>query len=334
MSRAVVAFPGRGAYAPASLGSLAGGHPWVGHADELRRSASLPPLSELDGAQRFEPALHLRPMNAWPLVFLAGLLDAERIAGDHEVVAVVASSTGWYTALAAAGVLRFDDAFRLVHEMARAAEEPLAGGERPAEIIYPLNDAAWSAVPARAEAVRTAVASADGGAARSSELGAFTVVAGTEPAVDRIMSGLPPVTLGNRDYPLRLASGDAWHTPLRGPMAARAGERLGDVEWHAPNVSLVDARGARLTPWSTDTEALARETLVEHPVRPDDFATAFRVALREYAPDVVLLPGPGTSLGSVCAQLIVAEGYRGLRTRADFEAAQGAAQPILLSMRR
>jgi len=36
----------------------------------------------------------------------------------------------------------------------------------------------------------------------------------------------------------------------------------------------------------------------------------------------------------VCAQLIVAEGYRGNRTRAELEAAQAGGTPILLSMRR
>ena len=58
------------------------------------------------------------------------------------------------------------------------------------------------------------------------------------------------------------------------------------------------------------------------------------MALREYAPDIILLPGPGASLGEVCAQLIVAEGYRGIRTRAEVEAEQAGSTPILLSMRR
>ena len=29
------------------------------------------------------------------------------------------------------------------------------------------------------------------------------------------------------------------------------------------------------------------------------------MALREYAPDVILLPGPGSTLGAACAQLVV-----------------------------
>ncbi len=49
---------------------------------------------------------------------------------------------------------------------------------------------------------------------------------------------------------------------------------------------------------------------------------------------MVLLPGPGASLGAACAQLIVAEGYRGIRSRTEFEAVQASQAPILLSMRR
>jgi hypothetical protein len=58
------------------------------------------------------------------------------------------------------------------------------------------------------------------------------------------------------------------------------------------------------------------------------------VALREHAPDVLVLPGPGNSLGTICGQLVVAEGYRGIRTRANFEAAQRSRAPVVLSMRR
>ena len=334
MSRAAVAFPGRGSYGPASLGSLPATHPWVRRADELRRASGLPPLSEIDGADRFSPAVHLRPSNAWPLTLLVSLLDAERIADDHEVVVVVGSSTGWYTALVASGALGFDDAFRLVQEMANAAEDPLADDASPSELVYPLTDDGWDPDESRSAAVDAAVADAGDRAARALELGSFSVVAGTTEAIERVSQALPPVTVGGRAYPLRLGAADAWHTPMRSAAAASASERIGALSWDRPNVTLVDGRGARFTPWSTDPAALAAHTLVELPAAPYDFARAFRVALREYAPDVVLLPGPGASLGAACAQLIVAEGYRGIRSRAEFEAAQAGPSPILLSMRR
>jgi [acyl-carrier-protein] S-malonyltransferase len=152
--RAAVAFPGRGSYGPPSLGSLPAGHAWVRRADELRVAAGLQPITEVDGAGRFDPNSHLRPTNGWPLVFLCGLLDAERIADDHEVVVVVANSTGWYTALAASGALGFDDAFNLVQGMAAAAEQPL-----PSESMSPTSEScrrssAWLASTPRARGRR------------------------------------------------------------------------------------------------------------------------------------------------------------------------------------
>jgi hypothetical protein len=332
VTRAAVVFPGRGSYTPASLGSLPRTHSWVRRADELRAGYDLAPLSGIDAAETFDAAVHLRPANASPLTFLSSLLDAERIAGDHEVVVVVASSTGWYTALAASGALDFDEAFRLVQEMALAADADVPGGA--AELIYPLSDEAWQPDPGYAEALADAFVGLNGDAHRAQELGPYAVIAGTRAGIGRLAERLPVVTLADRAYPVRLAMGDAWHTPLRAEAARTAAERLGDLEWQRPSVTLVDGHGARYSPWSTDPAALAAYTLERHPLDTYDFATSFRVALREYAPDVILLPGPGATLGAACAQIIVSEGYTGLRSRLEFEQAQSGARPILLSVRR
>ena len=334
MTRAAVAFPARGSYGPASLGSLPGSHPWVRRADQLREEYELPSLSSLDAAQAFDPPLHLRSANASPLTFLVGLLDAERIAGDHEVVVVVASSTGWYTALAASGALEFDDAFRLVQTMALIAEEPIADDDPGGQLIYALTDPEWQPDPARTSALEAVLARQADGVHRSLELGAFSILSGTRAGLAGIATELPEVEIGSRRFPFRAAMQEAWHMPLRADAAARAAERLSDLAWSAPNVTLVDGRGFRFTPWSTDPAELARHTLREQPTITYDFARSLRVALREYAPEVILLPGPGASLGEVCAQIIVAEGYRGIRTRTELEAAQSGPTPILLSMRR
>ncbi|MGH2782573.1 MAG: hypothetical protein ACRDLA_14410 [Thermoleophilaceae bacterium] len=333
MSRAVVAFPGQGSYTGAALGSLPADHDWVRRADEMRRARGLAPLSELDRARAFDPAIHLRAANAAPLTFLCGLLDAERIVDDHEVVVVVASSTGWATALAASGALGFDDAFRLVQELALLADEhapATAGGQ----VIYPLADGDWLPDPDRIAAVAAALAEGDGDAYRSVELGGFTIIGANASGVGRLLEALPSVTASGRTFPMRLAHQGPWHTPLSVAAAERASEELADLEWQAPNVTLIDGTGRRFTPWSTDPVELARATLTDHVVSTYDFALSLRVALREYAPDVVLLPGPGSSLGAPAAHVIIAEGYHGLRSRADLEAAQAADSPILLSMRR
>lgn len=334
MTRAAVAFPARGSYGPSSLGTLPAAHPWVRRADQLRAEYELPPLSDLDHSPGFDPSVHLRSANASPLTFLCGLLDAERIADDHEVVVVVANSTGFYTALAASGALEFDDAFRLVQAMALAAEEPIAGDDPGGQLIYPLTDAEWRADPARGEVLSSVLASHPDGVRRAIELGAFTVLSGGYEGLSSVASALPPIQLGSRRFPFRPAMQEAWHTPLRAAAAARAAKRLGSLSWSAPDVTLIDGRGVRFTPWSTDPGELARQTLTEQPSATYDFARSLRVALREYAPDVVLLPGPGASLGEICAQILVAEGYRGIRSRADLEAAQSEGAPILLSMRR
>jgi [acyl-carrier-protein] S-malonyltransferase len=346
VSRAAVAFPARGSYGPASLGSLPPAHAWVRRADQLRAESGLPPLSDIDRAQGFDPVVHLRSANAAPLAFLCGLLDAERIAGDHEVVVVIASSTGWYTALAASGALEFDDAFRLVQHMALLAEEPIANDDPGAQLVYPRTDEQWREDPAHVAALASALAEQTDGHGngtvepdgpevhRSLELGAFTVLSGTGAGLDRVAAALPAVQVGARRFPLRPAMHEAWHTPLRAD-AVRAIVHLVDgLAWTAPNVTLIDGRGARFSPYSTDPGELARQTVLEQPTTTYDFATSLRVTLREYAPDVVLLPGPGASLGEVCAQIIVAEGYRGIRSRADLETVQSGASPILLSMRR
>ncbi len=333
MSRAVVIFPGRGSYGPGSLASLPAGHPWVHRADELRTADGLAPLSEMDAADRFDPATHLRPSNAWPMIFLCGLLDAERIADDHEVVAVGASSTGWFTALAASGSLGFDDAFRLAQTMGSAAEVPLDDGASAAEIIYPLTDDAWRPDDELVDRVSTALGEADA-AFLAIDLGAFATIGGTAAGIESIGSTLVPITVGARTYPVRLAAPDGWHTPLRSAAITTAAGDLEDLSWDRPNVTLIDGRGFRFTPWSTDPADLAAVTLGPQGHTTYDFAAGIGVALRDYAPDVVLLSGPGGSLGAACAQLVVLEGYRGLRTRADLEAAQAGPSPLLLSLRR
>jgi hypothetical protein len=142
------------------------------------------------------------------------------------------------------------------------------------------------------------------------------------------------VRIGERLFPLRLAQHGPYHTPLVGHVAEAARASLTDLSWGAPRFTLVDGRGARWTPWSTDPAALRDYTLGEQLTTPFDFASSVTVLLREHAPDALVLPGPGNSLGGICGQLIVAEGYRGIRSRADFEAAQATDRPVVLSMRR
>jgi [acyl-carrier-protein] S-malonyltransferase len=335
--RAALICPGRGSYTAASLHSLPPDDHQVLRAEELRAGYDLEPLLALDGAPGFDPARHLRPANAAPLIFLTTVLGAATAAADHDVVAVLGNSLGWYSALALAGALEFDDAFRLVQQIALLQEEPLPGGGAGGQVIYPLTDARWQPNPSLRAVVATALTDGDqaesGEVFESVELGGYAVLAGDDAGVARLLHDLPSLTIGERRYPLRLALHGPYHTPLVAHVASGARERLAHLAWQAPSVPLVDGRGAQWTPWSTDPGALRDYTLTEQVTTPYRFATSVRVALREYAPDVLVLPGPCNSLGGICGQLIVAEGYRGIRTREQFEAAQGSDEPLVLAMR-
>ena len=55
--------------------------------------------------------------------------------------------------------------------------------------------------------------------------------------------------------------------------------------------------------------------------------------MKEYAPDRIILLGPGDTLGGAIAQALIAIDWRGLGSKADFQAMQ-AADPFLLAMGR
>jgi malonyl CoA-acyl carrier protein transacylase len=339
-SRAVLVLPGRGAYTASTLGSLPADHDLVTRAEAIRAELGLDSLLALDAADAFEPSVHLRPANASPLIFLVALLDAERAVADHRVVAVLGNSLGWSTALAVSGALDFEDAFRLVQGVSLLQEEATEAGVTGGQLIYPRVDVDWQPVEAYTTAVEVALADGDGRdgtdaeAYPSVDLGAYVVLAASDAGIARLLETLPPVKIGERQFPLRLAFHGPYHTPLLAPVAEAATRRFSGLGWQAPTVTLIDGRGVRFTPWATDPADLAAYTLGEQIVSAYGFATSVRVAIREYAPDVLVLTGPGNTLGGVVGQLIVAEGYRGIRSRPDFEARQSTERPLVLSQGR
>ena len=330
MIRAALVCPGRGSYTERSLGSLPPDDPLVRAAEELRRRYELPSLLELDGARRFSAALHLRPANAAALIWTCTMLDAARAEEEHRIVAVGGNSMGWYTALAVAGALSLADGFRLVQEMALLQEEGEPGGQ----VIYPLVDDDWQRSAERETAVARALAQTPGEVFPSIALGGYTVLAGTKQGVARLLKELPKVGLGKQEYPFQLAQHGPYHTPLARGVSERAFETLATLEFRTPRIPLVDGRGIRFTPWSTDVPALRDYTLAAQVTTPYDLTTSVRVILNEYAPARVVLPGPGNTLGGVSGQIAAGLGWRAIRTRADFDRVQASAQPLVVSLRR
>jgi malonyl CoA-acyl carrier protein transacylase len=333
VKRAAILCPGRGSYTERSLGSLPPAHPWVARADALRAERGLVSLLELDRASKFESALHLAPANVSPLIWIVSMIDAASALEEHRAVCVAGNSMGWYTALAVSGALDFDDGFRLVQEMSvlQHEQQSTQGG---GQVLYPVVDEAWRRDPKLEAGVHEALASSQGQAHPSIRLGGYAVLAGPEAGIAHLLKTLPKVKLGQNLYPLRLMQHGPYHTPLVAGVAAGARDRLGGLGFMAPRVTLVDGRGARFTPWSTDPAELAAYTLGAQVIEPFDFTASVRVALREHAPDRLVCPGPGNTLGGVCGQILIEEGWRGIRSREDFDRVQAGLEPMLVSMRR
>ncbi len=326
MTRALILCPGRGSYAEKTLRSLPESHPFVERAEALRREYELPSLVELDRAAKFDARTHLAPMHASPLIWLVSMIDCERAAAEHEIVAVAGNSMGWYTALAVAGALDFDDGFRLMQEMALLQQEQGGGGQ----ILVPQVDEQWRRDPALVAALDEALASSNGEAF-------------LDPTLDRparrgecthLLRTLPKVKLGQNVYPFRLVGHGPYHTPLVQPVADRARAQLSRLAFQKPRVTLIDGSGKRHSPWSASPAGLREYTFGAQITTPYDVTLSVRVGMREYAPDRLVLPGPGNPLGSICGQILIEERWRGLRSRADFDALQSSANPLVQSLRR
>jgi len=332
-TKALVVCPGRGTYNAPELGYLARHHraraDWIAKVDAYREARGETPVSALDGAARYDPALLTRGDNASTLIFACAYADFVAIDRErYEVIAVTGNSMGWYIALGCAGALAGGEALHLVDTMGALMHEASIGGQS----IYPWVDEDWRPVAGRREELleRVRAIGAREGCAlyRSIELGGMLVVGGNRAGLDAFADGLP--RLEDR-FPLRLPNHAAFHTPLQRPVAERARAALGPEPFGQPAVALVDGRGAIWWPHATRPERLWDYTLGHQVVEPYDFTAAMRVAIRELAPERVIVLGPGTTLGGAVGQALVGIGWRGLASKADFIARQREA-PLVLSM--
>ena len=331
MSRVVLVLPGRGSYTERSMGALDPAHPFVVAAEARRAELGLDSLVELDRAERFSPARHLRPAHVSPLIYLRTMLDVERVRAEHEVTAIVGNSMGWYTALAAGGALSFEDGFALVQRMSMLQEEHGSDG---GQMIYPLVDEDWRLDCARLSAVQRLVREHPEDLFHSIHLGGYAVLAGTRAGLALLSEQLEPVQQGKVTYPFRLAQHGPYHTPLVAETSKAARAFLKDLTFGQPEVELIDGLGRRHTPWGASPEALREYTFGAQVTDTYDFTRSLEVALFEHAPDQLVATGPGNTLGGVCAQVLIKNRLRGVDSREAFQRVQDGPVPVLLSLDR
>lgn len=330
--KAVVVCPGRGTYGKGELGSLlrlhGGKDALIAGYEAIRREAGQEGLAALDGAAAFDFARHTRGDNASALIHAMTVADAMDLKGV-EVVAVTGNSMGWYSALAVAGALAPVEGFRLANGMGTLMQAALIGGQT----VYPHMGDAWHADPGHKAGLLDLVAEIGGRAghelALSIDLGGMLVVAGNEAGLVAFEAAVPKVG----QFPLRLPNHAAFHTALQQPVAEQGRALFAGLPWQQPDLPMVDGRGAIWWPGASDLGALADYTLGHQVVEAYDFSRAIAVAAREFAPDVFIVTGPGTTLGGAVAQSLILANWRGMGSKDDFQTRQSSA-PILVSMGR
>ncbi len=332
---ALVVCPGRGAYTRSELGYLLRNH--AGERDLLRRvdawraRGGQRTVSELDGAEHYSLATYSRADNAALLTFACSLADFRSLDRDAiDVVAVTGNSLGWYTSLACSGVLDLDDAINLVNSMGNLTHEHHVGGQ----LVFPLTDEEWRPDAGRRGALDAAVAAIrqrDGCELYPSVvLGGVTVMAGTDAALDFLQREGPQ---GPGRFPMRLENHGAYHSPLMQGVCDAARELLGPDRFSSPNAPLIDGNGRIWRPRSSRRRALRDYTLGAQVVETYDFSAAIRVGLREFAPQCVIVLGPGDSLGGAIGQILCEMGWLGTESKTAFTGLQES-RPFVLSMGR
>lgn len=323
----LVVCPGRGTYGAAELGSIKRHHrgaPLIDRFDAMRNGK--PTISALDGAGSYSPDVHGRGENAAPLIYAAGMLDFLALdPAKAKVVAVCGNSMGWYTALACAGAVTVDHGFAIADAMGVNSGRGEPGGQ----LLLTLVGEDWRPDPALNAAVDAAVRAIDG-VHRSIDLGGMLLVAGSEAGLAALLEALPP--LPGR-APMRLAGHGPFHTPLMAESSQRALAELPSGWFAQPRIPLVDGDGRIWQPHASSVAALHGYTFTTQIMAPYDFTRSLTVAIKEFAPDRIVLVGPGETLGGAIGQVLVRERWQGICSKQDFASRQ-AEDPVLIAMSR
>lgn len=330
--RVVVICPGRGSYTKETLGYLKPHRDlladFLNDLDARRQEIGEPKVTELDQMGTFRTSLHTKGEHASVLIYACAMADYVSLDPDkYEVVAVTGNSMGWYLTLAMAGSLNWQGAFEVIQTMGSMMKEKIIGGQ----IIYPVVDENWQISTTRVSEIQKILRDInldpESEAYISIYLGGYWVLAGNEKGLEQLQKRLPQV----ENYPFRLINHAAFHTPLLRPTSEKAMRTIRREIFSRPQIPMIDGRGKIWMPYSTDCDELYDYTLGHQVYEPYDFTAAVSVALKEFAPDHLILLGPGNSLGGTIGQILVQNRWYDLDSKAAFSTRQKTS-PILISM--
>jgi len=331
--RVVVICPGRGTYNKEELGYLSRLHAdkkdLVAVIDEYRKQQEQVTISELDSMEKYAMRLHTAGENASALIYACAMADFNSIDTEqYEVVAVTGNSMGWYIALAAAKALDEQGAIKLINTMGSMMVKGVVGGQ----LIYPIIDSNWqqdkSLIALLARCVSEVNLLKDAQVYLSIELGGYRVFGGNAKGLKALEDKLP---LLDDKYPMNLFNHAAFHTPLLQPIADKAQQLLSVDLFNPPAIPLIDGLGNVWQPYSTDVQRLYDYTLQTQVVDPYQFSRCIEVAVKEFAPDRLIILGPGATLGGAVAQSLIEHQWKGIKDKASFILGQKQ-DPFVLAM--
>lgn len=333
---ALVVCPGRGTYNKPELGSIyknikeiddksADLHGVLQNIDDVRENLGVTSVSALDQAPMFKSSVHQLPDNAAALIYAGGYLDYLAIdTAQYDVVGITGNSMGWYTAMACAASWDIETSTRLVTSMAQ-----LTAGGAGAQFIYPVVDDQWRPCPQKQAAVEAQLERFAGELMLSIQYGGYAVLAGSEAACKDAVAALPRV---DDRFPMILPGHAAFHTHFMQGASEQALAQWPDAVFKAPRTPLIDGRGHIWSAHVTNHSALKNYTIGHQVTETYNFSRAVQTAVKEFAPDHIILLGPGAGLGGAVAQALIAIQWQGLRNKDDFMARQQSAAPYVLAM--
>jgi len=328
---ALVICPGRGSYQASELGYLQKHHQnqtdFIDQLDALRRNNNQTPISELDGAKRFVRSRHTNGEHASLLIYGCAVADYRAInQKKYEIVAIAGNSMGWYLSLTCAGALSIKNGAHLVNTMGTLMHQKGVGGQ----ILYPIVNENWKVDRKKVKLIEAIIGEANDKGYRVStsiHLGGTIVLAADKPGIKFLKSALPAFDR----YPVELSYHAAFHSSLLDFMIPEAQAFLPQSLFCQASIPMIDGNGRIWQPKGADLQALYKYTLGDQINQPYNFTKSLEVGIKEFAPDKIIVLGPGTTMGPPVAQTIIANQWFGINSRANFKKRQDI-DSVILSM--
>jgi len=333
----VVICPGRGTYNKEELGYLTRYHQdkteIINVIDQHRAQAGQPSIKELDAMEEYNLKTHTSGDNASALIYGCAIADFAAINRDkYNIVAVTGNSMGWYITLAAAGALKPEQAINVINTMGTLVSGPGGATAKSGQVIYPVMDENWINDPSKEQLLIDTMADINEidncEIYLSIKLGGYWVLGGNNPAIKELDKRLP--NIDNR-YPMKLYNHASFHTPLLKEVSKTAQGMLKADLFNAPSIPMIDGQGHIWQPYSADAYAMHHYTLATQVYDYYDFSKSIEVAIKEYAPDKLIILGPGNTLGGAVGQTLINHKWHGMNNKEDFVRTQKE-DPFILAM--